>query len=279
MVNKIFKKNFSSNFLIAEAGINHNGDINIATKMIDKAKESGVDAIKFQTYKTEKRVSKNSPVFKILKRCELKNEDFAKLKRYCDKKKIIFFSTPFDVESVDFLNSIKVKLFKVASFDISNYAILNHIVKKRKPTILSTGMSSFSEIKKAKLLFAKKKIPFSLLHCISSYPNSEQNSYLANIKDMRKKLNCSIGFSDHTNDIKTSIYSNLLGAKIIEKHFYLGKGHECVDKSVSIDPLQMKKLKDELLNIENILGRVKYGVRKEEVKALQFKRVKNGNNK
>ena len=278
MVKKIFNKNFRSNFLIAEAGINHNGNINTAIKMIDKAKESGADAIKFQTYKTEKRVSKNSPIFKILKKCELSKDDFAKLKKYSNKKKIIFFSTPFDEESVDFLNSIKVKLFKVASFDISNYNLLNHIVKKRKPTILSTGMSTFSEINKAKLLFTRKRIPFSFLHCISSYPNSEKTSYLANIEDMRKKLNCSIGFSDHTNDIKTSIYSNLLGAKIIEKHFYLGKGHNCVDKPVSIDPSQMKKLKKELLNIENILGKVKYGVRREEVNALQFKRGRNGNN-
>ena len=140
-------------------------------------------------------------------------------------------------------------------------------------------MASLKEINRANLLFKEKKIPHSFLHCISSYPNSEKGSYLANLIDLQKKLSCPIGFSDHTNDIKTSIYSNLLGAKIIEKHFYLGKGHDCVDKAVSINPFQMKTLKSELSNIENILGKVKYGIRKEEINALQFKRVKNGNNK
>ena len=272
MVIKNFDKKFNSSFLIAEAGINHNGKLNLAIKLIDKAKESGADAIKFQTYKTEKRVKLSSPIYKILKKCELTNEDFFTLKKYCDKKKFLFFSTPFDESSVDFLNKIKVKLFKIASFDISNYKLINHILKFRKPTIISTGMSSMKEIKKTRDLFYNKKIPFSFLHCISSYPNLDQTSYLSNISDLKKKLKCSIGFSDHTNDIKTSIYSYILGAKIIEKHFYLGKEHNCVDKSVSIDPLQMKKLKNELLNIDKIMGKVKYGIRKEETKAVQFKR-------
>ena len=133
-------------------------------------------------------------------------------------------------------------------------------------------MASMKEIKKTNNIFKNKKIPYSFLHCISSYPNLERNSYLSNILDLKKKLNCSIGFSDHTNDIKTSIYSYILGAKIIEKHFYLGKGHNCVDKPVSIDPDQMKKLKNELLNINVIMGKVKYGIRKEEKKAVRFKR-------
>ena len=111
-------------FLVAEAGINHNGNLNKAFKLVDSAKSSGASAIKFQTYKTEKRVPSNSPIFNILKRCELDFQSFEKLKKYCDKKKIIFFSTPFDRESVDFLSNIKVKLFKISSFDTANYELI-----------------------------------------------------------------------------------------------------------------------------------------------------------
>ncbi len=274
MVNKIFNKKVKTKFLIAEAGINHNGNLKEAFHLVDKAKESLADAIKFQTYKAEKRVKKNSPIFNILKKCELSNEDFFKLKRYCDKKKIIFFSTPFDCESVEFLNRINVKLFKISSFDIVNSDLINEIKKTKKPTIISTGMASLKEIQNTFKKFKNKNIPIALLHCISSYPNLEENSYLINIKDLQKKFNCPIGLSDHTPSIKTSIYSYILGANIIEKHFYLGKGHNCVDKSVSLDPNQMKQLKNELKNIDKILGNVKYGLKKGEEFAKTLRRKK-----
>ena len=135
-------------FLIAEAGINHNGRLSQAFKLVDVAKKNGADAIKFQTYITEKRTKKNSPIFNILKKCELKYSEFEILKKYCDKKNILFFSTPFDRESVQFLNDLKVKLFKIASFDISNYQLINEIIKTKKPTIVSTGMANLREIKK-----------------------------------------------------------------------------------------------------------------------------------
>ena len=261
MVKKIFNQKIKSKFLIAEAGINHNGNLKEAFLLVDKAKESLADAIKFQTYKTEKRVKKNSPIFNILKKCELSNEEFFKLKKYCDKKKITFFSTPFDCESVNFLDKINVKLFKISSFDIANIDLINEIKKTKKPTIVSTGMASIGEIQSTFKKFKNNNIPLALLHCISSYPNLEENSYLANITDLQKKFNCPIGLSDHTPNIKTSIYSYILGANIIEKHFYLGKGHNCVDKSVSLDPKKMKQLKTELINIDKILGNIKYGIK------------------
>ena len=118
-------------FLIAEAGINHNGDLKKAYKLIDKAKMSGATAIKFQTYKTEKRVKKDNPAFAILKKCELSYDSFFELKKYCDEKKITFFSTPFDVEAVNFLADINVKLFKISSFDTSNYELINSILSKK----------------------------------------------------------------------------------------------------------------------------------------------------
>ena len=145
-------------FLIAEAGINHNGSLKKAFRLVDEAKRSGASAIKFQTYKTEKRVKKNNPVFKILKKCELSFSQFEKLKKYCDKKKIIFFSTPFDIEAVNFLDNIKVKLFKISSFDISNYELIKSIADKGKPVIISTGMASINEINKIHKYFLKRNV-------------------------------------------------------------------------------------------------------------------------
>ncbi len=274
MVTQIFSKKNKSKFLIAEAGINHNGNLREAFILVDKAKESLADAIKFQTYKAEKRVKRKSPIFNILKKCELTNEDFYKLKKYCDKKKIVFFSTPFDCESVVFLNKINVKLYKISSFDILNIDLINEIKKTKKPTIVSTGMASLKEIKSTYKKFKNNNTPIGLLHCISSYPNLEENSYLSNITDLKKKFDCPIGLSDHTPNIKTSIYSYMLGATIIEKHFYLGKGHNCVDKSVSINPKQMKELKKELENIDKINGKVKYGLKKGEEFAKTLRRKK-----
>tara|TARA_B100000989_G_C19487028_1_gene447970 strand:- start:346 stop:1161 length:816 start_codon:yes stop_codon:yes gene_type:complete len=261
-------------FLIAEAGINHNGNIKEALKLVDAAKKSNVNAIKFQTYITEKRTKKNSPIFKILKKCELDLKEFKIIKDYCDHKKIIFFSTPFDKESVWFLNSLKVKLFKIASFDISNFQLINEIVKTKKPTIISTGMASIKEIKKAYNFFKNKKIETAFLHCISSYPNKEETSYLSNIDFLKKRIKSQVGLSDHTNGIKIPLYAYLKGARIIEKHFKINDRHDCVDGPVSITSLQFVRLIKELDKIDKILGVPKFGIRKEEKNSKQFKRKK-----
>ncbi len=268
------KLKFDDFFLIAEAGINHNGNLKKAFKLVDSAKISGASAIKFQTYKTEKRVRKDNPVFNILKKCELSFDDFVKLKKYCDKKKITFFSTPFDIDSVNFLNDIKVKLFKVSSFDISNFELINSIASKKKPVIVSTGMASLKEIKKVDNYLSIKKIEHHLLHCISSYPNKEEDSLLENIKYLMKNFNCGIGLSDHTNDIKTCLYARILGAKVFEKHFKLSENDKCVDAKVSISPKKMKILSQELKKITQIFGKVKFGIRKNEKTAQIFKRNK-----
>lgn len=270
-------KNFFSknkNFLIAEAGINHNGNIKTALKLVDVAKKNGADAIKFQTYITEKRVKKNSPIFEILKKSELAFNDFKTIKDYCDTKKIIFFSTPFDKESVNCLNNLNVSLFKVASFDVSNYELLDEVLKTKKPTIVSTGMASLSEITKVYKKYKQKNVELALLHCISSYPNKDESSYLSNISFLKNKFNCEIGLSDHTNDIKVPIYGYILGAKIIEKHFKINSKHKCVDGPVSITGAQLKKLRLELDKIDKILNNVQFGVRKEEKGTKQFKRKK-----
>ena len=267
-------KIFKDPFLIAEAGINHNGNIKRAFKLVDKAKKYGASAIKFQTYKTEKRTKKNSPIFNILKKCELSFHDFEKLKKYCDKKKIIFFSTPFDIESVHFLNEINVKLFKVASFDIGNYELIGEIFKTKKPIIFSTGMASLKSIITLHKKANKKKINHCFLHCVSSYPNKIENSYLNNLIYLNKRLSCPVGLSDHTDGIKTSIYSYILGAKIIEKHFKISAKDNCVDSPVSITPEKFLEMKNTIDEYKKILGKTKFGVKQEEKFAKQFIRKK-----
>lgn len=264
----------NSKYIIAEAGINHGGDFKKALELVDEAKEGGADAIKFQTYISEKRIKKKNPVFKILKKCELKFEEFAKLKKYCDKKKIQFFSTPFDKESVKLLNKLKVKLFKIASFDISNYDLIREISKTRKPVIISTGMASLKEIDKIYNFFKKKKIKTNLLHCISAYPLDEKDSRLQNILFLKKRYDCQIGLSDHTNDIKTSLIAYTMGARVFEKHFMLKNDKSCVDYPVSLDKDQFKKMRKEMEGIDRIIGKVEFGIKKNEKGSKQFKRKK-----
>ncbi len=265
----------NKNFLIAEAGINHNGNLKTALKLVDTAKKSGADAVKFQTYITEKRVKKKyHKIFDILKKCELPFESFKIISDYCKKKKILFFSTPFDIESVNFLESINVKIFKIASFDISNYELIDEIIKTRKKTIISTGMASYNEIREVYKKFKKKRIDIALLHCVSSYPNKDETSYLSNIGYLKKKFRCEIGISDHTNQIKIPVYGNILGANIIEKHLKINQSHQCVDSPVSITGEQMKKLKEELNKIKIIINKPKFGVRESEKGTVIFKRKK-----
>ena len=265
----------NKNFLIAEAGINHNGNIKTAFKLVDTAKKSGADAIKFQTYITEKRIKKKyKKIFNILKKCELKFNEFKLIKDYCNSKNITFFSTPFDKESVQYLDNINVKLFKIASFDIGNYDLINEILKTKKPTIVSTGMASLNEVDKVYKSFKLKKVKLSILHCISSYPNKDETSYLSNINFLKKRFKTEIGISDHTNGIKIPIYGKLLGANIIEKHLKINQHHKCVDAPVSITGGQFKQLREELNKIDSILGKISFGFRKEERSSKIFKREK-----
>jgi N,N'-diacetyllegionaminate synthase len=261
-------------FIIAEAGINHNGKVKEALKLVDAAKKSNVSAIKFQTYITEKRTKKDSSIFDILKKCELKYSDFKIIKDYCDEKKIIFFSTPFDIEAIDFLETLKVKLYKISSFDVQNFELIQRILKTKKPCIFSTGMTNLNSITNTYKLFKKKNIETGILHCISSYPNTEENSFLSNIKILKQNFKTTIGLSDHTTGIKTSLYSYILGARIIEKHFKISPSHKCVDSSVSIVPAQMIELINQIDNFNKINGRPKFGMRPNEEIAKAFKRKK-----
>ena len=267
------KISLNKSFVIAEIGINHMGSLFKAKKLIDSAIRTGAHAVKFQTYKTEKRVnfSKDNKIFKILKNCELSNQNFIKLKKYCDNKKIIFFSTPFDTSSALFLDKIGVKIFKIASFDVGNTKFLKEISKFKKIFILSTGMASEKEIKKAVSIFKNNKRELILLHCISSYPNKEEDSNLACI-DSLKKFNVPVGLSDHTNDIFVPTIAKAMGVNIIEKHFMINKNDKCIDSPVSISEKQMSTLVKNLKRIDNVMGDSSLKLRNSEKNSIIFKK-------
>lgn len=271
-------KNFGFNtdnktYIIAEIGINHGGDISVAKQLIESAALTGADAVKFQTYKTEKRVSKDSPIFDILKKCELPFEAFKELQLYSKRLNIDFFSTPFDIESVDYLESINVDLYKIASFDIGNMDLLEKVAKTNKPIILSVGMSNVDEITNAYNCIKKYNDNLALLHCVSAYPTDETDSNISAIFSLKDNFkDCVIGQSDHTNDIDVPLFSVCSGAQILEKHFKIDESMECVDSPVSITELQLKNMVSQTRRIEKIMGSSELHIRDCEKGSLVFRR-------
>ena len=263
-------------YIIAEIGINHRGDIEVAKQLIDSAVKAGVDAVKFQTYITEQRAPKgNDEVFKILKNLELPFEAFKELKDYALKYNVDFFSTPFDKESVEYLESIGTDLYKIASFDIVNHKLLREVAKTGKPVILSVGMSNLNEIKEAYMILSEGTKNIAILHCISSYPTKEEEAKLSNIAKLQKEFDCVIGQSDHTNDIFVPLCALSAGAQILEKHYKIDDDFDCIDAPVSITEVQMKKLVDETRRIEKIFGDEEFGLREAEQGTEVFRRPSN----
>lgn len=260
-------------FVIAEIGINHGGDIGIAKQLIDSAARSGADAVKFQTYKTESRTSIGSPIFDVLKKCELPFEAFAELKKYSEDRDIIFFSTPFDEESIDYLESIGSQLYKIASFDVANRPFLEKIAKTGKPIIISVGMSDLDEIKKAVSILEENGSPVALLHCISAYPTDEKDANLAAVNALGKHFEgYAIGQSDHTNDIFVPLLAVAAGAKVVEKHYKVSDDMDCVDGVVSISEEKMKELVAQIRRVELIMGKGKIEISEIEKNLLWLKR-------
>ena len=225
-------------FIIAEIGVNHEGSIEKAKRMIDQAKEGGANAVKFQSYKAETLASKNSPAywdqtkepttsqFKLFKKYDsFWESEFEELKRYCDRVGIEFMSTPFDITSANFLNDI-VNVFKISSSDLTNKPFIEHICKFGKPVILSTGASTLEEIKETVSWIAPYKLHLSLLHCVLNYPTPNEDARLKKIEELKEHFsNHLIGYSDHTlpQEMIPCVSAALLGAKIIEKHFTFDK--------------------------------------------------------
>ena len=260
-------------YIVAEIGINHRGDVDIAKKLIESAARTGVDAVKFQTYLTEKRAPKNNKeIFKILKDLELPFEAFKELKDYSKNCGVDFFSTPFDKESVEYLEKIETDFYKIASFDVVNHRLLDEVSKTGKPVIMSVGMSNLNEIENAYNILKKGTKNIAILHCISSYPTPEEKSNLSNIYEIQNKFNCVVGQSDHTNDIKVPIYAAAAGAQILEKHYKIDEDFKCIDSPVSITEIQMKKLVDEIRKLEKIFGSESFEVKEIEKSAQIFKR-------
>lgn len=261
-------------FVIAEIGINHNGDFNTAKELIDKAKWSGANAVKLQTYITEKRVSSDSLIFAILKQCELTFSQQEELFNYGRAKGIEIFSTPFDDESVDFLSSIGVCCYKIASFDLVNKKLITKVAAQSKPVIMSRGMASQQEIDAAVDIMQRHNIDFVLLHCISAYPVSSLTFlHLNTIRALKERYCCPVGFSDHTLGIEAGKYAVAVGASVIEKHFTLSRKSKGPDHALSIEPQQMKDMIAGIRTVSEMIGEPIWSSVAAEKAILQYRRV------
>lgn len=256
-------------FIIAEAGVNHNGNIDLAKKMIDIASEYNIDAIKFQTFKTENLVSKNAKKanyqnnttdknesqFDMIKKLELDIETHKELIEYCKNKKIMFLSTPFDLESIDLLNDLGLEIFKIPSGEITNLPYLEKIGKLKKKVILSTGMSTLDEIENAlNILRENGTKDITVLHCNTEYPTPMEDVNLNAMNTIKEKLDVEVGYSDHTLGIEVPIGAVSMGAKVIEKHFTLDKNMEGPDHKASLEPNELKQMVESIRNIEKAMG-------------------------
>ena len=271
-------------FIIAEAGVNHNGDINLAKKLIDKAKEGGVDAVKFQTFMAEDLVTKEGEMadyqkkntgetesqLAMLKKIELSPGEFEELKKYCDKKNIIFLSTPHTEDAIDFLEPL-VPAYKVGSGDLTNIPFLEKIARKKKPIILSTGMATLSEVKEAVGTIKKAgNNKIILLHCTTNYPCPLEEVNLKAMLILKKEFNLPVGYSDHTLGITVPIMAATLGAVILEKHFTINKNLPGPDHKASLEPDELREMVIAIRNTEKALGG---GVKKPTKSEEKIKKV------
>ena len=256
-------------FYIAEAGVNHNGSIEIAKKMIDVAKKAGADAIKFQSFNTKEIIIPKGPKakyhnetvgikkswFELLKSQEMSFKMHKALINHCKKKKIIFLSTPYDYASAAMLNRLKVGAFKIASTDNDNFPLIEKIIKFNKPILISTAMTNFKEIKEIILFLKKKKFKkYLIFQCTGNYPSLTSDSNLKVIQSYKNNFNCLVGHSDHTLNNISSLAAVGMGVKIIEKHFTLNKKMYGPDHRMSLSPIELTKSIDEIRQAEKALG-------------------------
>lgn len=256
-------------YVIAEAGVNHNGSVKNAFKMIDCAKECGCDCIKFQTFKADALVTSNAPKadyqmrntngsntqFEMLKSLELNDREFEELKAHCDEIGIEFMSTPFDIESVDVLERIGVTRYKISSGDINNKQLLQYVAKTGKSMVVSTGMSTIEEVTKAvDWIEQVGNHQITLLHCTSNYPTSYDEVNMKAMQTLQQKFGYPIGYSDHTKGDLASIVAVAMGATVIEKHFTLDKNMEGPDHKASLNVEELKEMVDDIRAVETIMG-------------------------
>lgn len=274
-------------YIIAEAGVNHNGNLTLAKEMVDVAKVSGVDCIKFQTFISDKIVSKNAKKadyqkkltnisenqLDMLRKIELSFDDFIELNKYCKLREIQFLSTAFDFDSIDFLNGLDMEIWKIPSGEITNLPYLIKIAKSHKPVILSTGMSTLDEVGEAiNVLNTNGCGDMTILHCTTEYPAPYVDVNLKVMDTLRQKFNVPVGYSDHTNGIEISIAAVAMGATVIEKHFTLNKNMEGPDHKASLEPYELKEMVNAIRNVELGLGNGDKKPAKSEMKNIAIAR-------
>lgn len=256
--------------IIAEAGVNHNGNMDIAKRLIDAAADAGVDYVKFQTFKTENLVSFNAPTaeyqkaatqetsqYAMLKRLELNEQQHIELIEYCNKKGVKFLSTAFDMDSIDLLESLNLDLWKIPSGEITNYPYLARIAATGKPIIMSTGMCDTSDINNALDALIENgatKESITLLHCNTQYPTPYEDVNLLAMNTIKSDYGLATGYSDHTQGIEIPIAAVALGACVIEKHFTLDRNMEGPDHKASLEPAELKKMVEAIRIVEQALG-------------------------
>lgn len=273
-------------FIIAEAGVNHNGSVKLAKKLVDAAVNAKADAVKFQTFKAELVVTKDAKMAsyqiknlkkqmtqqEMIRKYELTEEDFAELKKYCDNKGIMFLSTPHSNEwSVDVLEKLKVPLYKIGSGDLTNLPFLDYVAKKQKPIVIGTGMSTMEEIKSA--ISAIKKTgndKIVMLQAVTQYPTPYEDLNLRAMLSIKKECDVLVGLSDHTTGTIAPVAAVALGAVVIEKHFTLDKNMKGPDHSASLNPEELKVMVENIRNTELMLGS---GIKKPTKQEIEIMKV------
>ena len=256
-------------FIIAEAGVNHNGDIEIAKKLVDAAVAAGADAVKFQTFKAETLVcrdakkaeyqmettDKDESQFAMLKRLELTPDMHEKLMDYCEQKRIMFLSTPFDLESLYYLVNCGLAIIKLPSGEITNYPLLREAARSGKKIILSSGMSTLDEVRNATEVLRENGCrDLTVLHCNTEYPTPYKDVNLKAMCTMKEALKIPVGYSDHTPGIEAAVAAAALGAEVIEKHFTLDRNMEGPDHKASLEPNELAEMVRSIRNVESALG-------------------------
>lgn len=256
-------------FIIAEAGVNHNGDISIARKLVDAAVDAGADAVKFQTFKAENLVCRNArkaayqmettdrreSQFEMLKKLELTPRMHEELIGYCRQKGILFLSTPFDVDSLRYLVSCGLEIIKIPSGEMTNYPLLREAAKSKRKIILSSGMSTLEEIREAlEVLKENGGTDITVLHCNTEYPTPYADVNLNAMRTIREELEVAVGYSDHTRGIEAAVAAAALGASVIEKHFTLDRSMEGPDHKASLEPKELSEMVTAIRHVELALG-------------------------
>ncbi len=270
-------------FIIAEAGSNHNGSLEMAYKLIDAAVNANADAVKFQTFRAEKLYVKNSgkadylkskeTIFEMIRKMEMPYEWIKKLSDYCHKKSIVFLSSPFDEKSADRMNAY-VPAYKIASYEMTHTLLLRHVARKGKPMIISTAMASFEEIAETiKVIKNEGNGKIILLHCIASYPAPLEATNLRVLELMRKKFGFPVGMSDHSqHPLYVPMSAVALGASVVEKHFTLNRNLPGPDHKFAIEPAQLKEMVAGIRAVETVLGKPEKTVQENEKELYTFAR-------